>query len=516
MKKSVKSASTTASTTSISAQVAGELADVDRRLVAGREQQRLPAVVLALDQELRPRPEEPAQDEAQPEQARAARRPAARGPAPSVNWKTNSRSSEKKSSALSVSFDRRSTSRSFHATIQRAAREASRPRPPCAARRDAAAHRRRASARGVSSAMRPAGQDGDAVGDLQLAAEAVRGHERSRRRAALNACRCSSSHFVARWSRPANGSSSSSTRGRAESEAAPAPAGASCRPRTCARARRRVARAPRRPAPRAARSRVGRQPAQRRPEAQVLERGQVLVDVGAVGDQPQDRADRLGLAARSRDRRPSPCRRVGRSSVATIFSSVRLAAPFGPSSATASPAPTVRDTPSRTRVAPKSRTRPTTSMSASCGHRCVEPGRFSPTPPDRSRKRTDEERASRAHPRRTRASRWAEARDAPWRWTRYLSRMARSRAMRSSIGGCVREQLHQRSPAQRVHDEQVRGGRVGVHRAPAWRPSRASRAPWPGPTCARPAARRWRRPGTRATRRPPSARASRRSAPRPP
>ena len=50
-------------------QVAGELADVDRRLVARRQEEALPAVVLALDDERSAEPEETAQDEPEPEQA---------------------------------------------------------------------------------------------------------------------------------------------------------------------------------------------------------------------------------------------------------------------------------------------------------------------------------------------------------------------------------------------------------------------------------------------------------------
>jgi hypothetical protein len=41
---------------------------------------------------------------------------------------------------------------------------------------------------------------------------------------------------------------------------------------------------------------VGGQPAQRRPEPEVLQCGEIVVDVGAVGDQPEPRAHRLGLA----------------------------------------------------------------------------------------------------------------------------------------------------------------------------------------------------------------------------
>src|SRR6185503_12733257 len=76
--------------------------------------------------------------------------------------------------------------------------------------------------------------------------------------------------------------------------------------------------------------------------------------------------------------------RVGRSSVATIFRSVVLPAPLGPSSAAASPAATSRLTPSRTRWAPKTRTRPTTRMSGTATMRRTDS--FSPTTPRPSRK----------------------------------------------------------------------------------------------------------------------------------
>src|SRR5262249_51280215 len=51
-------------------QVAGELADVNRRLVAGRQDEPLPAVVLALGDERATQAQEPAQDEAEPQEAR--------------------------------------------------------------------------------------------------------------------------------------------------------------------------------------------------------------------------------------------------------------------------------------------------------------------------------------------------------------------------------------------------------------------------------------------------------------
>src|SRR2546426_7142239 len=49
-------------------QISGDLAEVDRRLVAGDEQQALPAVVLALGQERPAEPDEPAQDEPRSEE----------------------------------------------------------------------------------------------------------------------------------------------------------------------------------------------------------------------------------------------------------------------------------------------------------------------------------------------------------------------------------------------------------------------------------------------------------------
>src|SRR3989441_333931 len=55
-------------------QISGDLAEVDRRLVAGDEQQALPAVVLALGQERPAEPDEPAQDEPEPEETRQGRR----------------------------------------------------------------------------------------------------------------------------------------------------------------------------------------------------------------------------------------------------------------------------------------------------------------------------------------------------------------------------------------------------------------------------------------------------------
>src|SRR5436853_238562 len=54
-------------------QVARELAHVDCRLLPGREPETVPAVVVSLAGERPPEPEEPAQDEAEPEQARQCR-----------------------------------------------------------------------------------------------------------------------------------------------------------------------------------------------------------------------------------------------------------------------------------------------------------------------------------------------------------------------------------------------------------------------------------------------------------
>src|SRR5262245_52550991 len=55
-------------------QVARDLPEVDRRFVAGSQQQSLPAVVLALDEEGAPEPDQAAQHEAQPEEPRQHRR----------------------------------------------------------------------------------------------------------------------------------------------------------------------------------------------------------------------------------------------------------------------------------------------------------------------------------------------------------------------------------------------------------------------------------------------------------
>src|SRR5215813_2958818 len=51
-------------------QVAGELAEVDGRLVPGRQEQSFPAVVITLGEERAPQTHQPAQDEAQPQQSR--------------------------------------------------------------------------------------------------------------------------------------------------------------------------------------------------------------------------------------------------------------------------------------------------------------------------------------------------------------------------------------------------------------------------------------------------------------
>ena len=248
---------------------------------------------------------------------------------------------------MSVSLERRSTSRSFHSTIERPPREA----------HDAVLGVQRVEPLDVVGAERgarrvegdaAAGQDGEAVGDAELAAEAVGGHE-DRAAGGLERLRgAPPATCSARWSRPANGSSSSSTRGRGQRRAAPATAGAACptenvRTRSsgvplevdggqgAARARRRSAGCP----PSVAQKR------------RFSQRGQVLVHLGAVGDAGRRaRGPRSASRAQSRPAtRAAP--RVGRSSVATIRSSVVLPAPLAPSSATASPAPTLKDTPSR-------------------------------------------------------------------------------------------------------------------------------------------------------------------------
>ena len=142
---------------SISSRLPASLPDVDGGLVAGREQERPPSSrSRARPGSVRPRPEQRRSGRS-PSQSSAGerRRPAARGPAPSANWKTNSSSSAKKTSALSVSFDAPLDEHVLPRRRPARVGRSSRPPPPRAARRAAGRRRRRARARGVSSATRP-------------------------------------------------------------------------------------------------------------------------------------------------------------------------------------------------------------------------------------------------------------------------------------------------------------------------------------------------------------------------
>ena len=227
---------------------------------------------------------------------------------PSANWKRNSSSSAKKRSALALSFERRSTSRSFQRTIHaRGGRAHARPvasRVDVRAQVEALQGLLARGSRGSLERDAAAGQDGHAVGDAELAAEAVGGDHRAPP-PALKPCRYSSSHLCPRWSRPANGSSSSSTRGSRSTRAPARGAGASRRERAHARtglARRDLRRAP------PDRLASARRPAKSSQKREVLARGEVLVDVRAVRDDPDQpahaRPARAGRAPRSDRARP--------------------------------------------------------------------------------------------------------------------------------------------------------------------------------------------------------------------
>jgi len=116
LKKSVKSASTMASTTSISARLAASLPTYTADLSPGASSSASQQSLSRSTRNVRPSPSTPLRmNPSQSTPGSTAARRSRSGP--SVNWKTNRSANEKKRSALSVSFDRRSTTRSFQATM---------------------------------------------------------------------------------------------------------------------------------------------------------------------------------------------------------------------------------------------------------------------------------------------------------------------------------------------------------------------------------------------------------------
>ena len=85
--------------------------------------------------------------------------------------------------------------------------------------------------------------------------------------------------------------------------------------------------------------------------------------------------------------------------------------------------------------------------------------------------------------------------------------------MRSSIGGWVLNQLGDATTAKRVHDEHVRGGRIGFHRRSHGPHLKLSQRVGQRLEDYRKAALHWRPPGIRAIARSPSESGARRWAP---
>src|SRR5438034_198923 len=191
-------------------QVARELAEVDGRLVAGREEQALPAVVVALGEKRASQAHEPAQDEAEPEEPRQGV-----GQALAITAQRELEDEEQEERE-----EKERVERFLGAPLGQRVLPEHDPRAACVAHASSSAwasYRRRTSS-GESVA---AGVSRTTVPPARMTMRSATPSPRPKLCVvsstvpppALNAARYSSTHFPACWSSPANGSSSRITRG---------------------------------------------------------------------------------------------------------------------------------------------------------------------------------------------------------------------------------------------------------------------------------------------------------------